>query len=123
MDQSRVLFLAAGKPELVLDLKANSPPTPLSQFVGDQCVGGENNTLFHWNGGDQILIHEVRGTEYLPRGAITLNSSERPTAFTYNAKRRLVAWTAGISSKSIYLASLDSPERRVEFTSDISGVN
>ena len=53
------------------------------------------NILCHWNGTNQILVRELRGAEFIQRGAITLDSGTRPTGFAYNPTRQLLAWTEG----------------------------
>src|SRR4029453_2482359 len=75
-----------------------------------------------WNGTNQILVGELRGTEFVQRGAITLDSGMRPTGFAYNPARQLLAWSEGTSSTSLYLASLTSPGRRIELRSDVPGL-
>src|SRR5262249_49656124 len=46
----------------------------------------------------------------------------RPTGLAYSAVRRLLAWSEGTSSTSIYLASLAAPGRRIELRSDVPGL-
>src|SRR5439155_403355 len=55
----------------------------------------------------------------IQREAITLNSGLRPTGFTYNPTRQLLAWAEGTSSNSVYMASLAAPGRRIELKSDV----
>jgi len=119
LDQSRVLLLPRGKPPEVVDLMGDSPPTPLTQIGSSKnvlgCFGA--NSLCFWNGTNQILIGELRGKEFLQRGAVA--SGIRPTGFTYNPTRQLLAWSEGTSSTSLYLASLAAPGRRIELRSDV----
>jgi len=51
-----------------------------------------------------------------------MESRLRPTALAYNAARQLLAWSESLSSKSVYLASLTAPDRRIELKSDVGGV-
>jgi serine/threonine protein kinase/WD40 repeat protein len=71
---------------------------------------------------NQILVGELRGAEFVQRAAITLDSGLRPTGLAYNPARRLLAWSEGISSSSVYLASLGSAGRRIELRSDVPGL-
>ncbi|MFO1500086.1 MAG: carbohydrate binding domain-containing protein [Verrucomicrobiota bacterium] len=75
---------------------------------------------------NQILIGELRGAEFVPRGAITLHSGVRPAGLAYNPARRLLAWSEGASSRSLYLASLGksnwAASRRIELTNDVPGL-
>ena len=74
----------------------------------------------------QILLGELRGAEFVERGAITLNSGTRPTGLAYNPARRLLAWSEGTSPRSLYLASLGKSNwaagRRIELTNDVPGL-
>jgi len=81
------------------------------------------NLLCRWNGTNEILVHELRGTECIPRGTLTLDSGIRPTAFAYHVTHQLVAWTEGASSSSVYLASLAEPGRRIELKTDAAGIS
>jgi WD40 repeat protein len=125
LDGSRVLFLASDQPGLVLDVKDESPMTPLPQFGFPATLldHATPTTFFHWNGTDQILIHELRGTEWIKRQAIALSSSAPPGPFTYNSKHQLLAWTEPPPSTSIYMVSLAAPDRRIELTSDLPGAS
>src|SRR5262249_55173443 len=40
----------------------------------------------------------------------------------YNPARQLLAWSEGTSSRSLYLASLAEPGRRIELRSDVPGL-
>jgi WD40 repeat protein/tRNA A-37 threonylcarbamoyl transferase component Bud32 len=71
---------------------------------------------------NQILVGELRGAEFVQREAITLDSGMRPTGLAYNPARRLLAWSEGTSSRSVYLASLATPGRRLELRSDVPGL-
>jgi WD40 repeat protein len=124
LDQSRVLLLAPGKPPELLDLKRNSPPRSLPEIGSSDDVRGYfgTNLLCHWNGKNQILVHELRGVKFTQRGAITLGSGTRPSWLAYNATRQLLAWTEGSSSTLIYLASLIAQGRRLELKCAVPGL-
>ncbi|MCX6928237.1 MAG: hypothetical protein NT154_34255, partial [Verrucomicrobia bacterium] len=123
-DHSRVLLLPPGKPPVWVDLKLDSPLVSLPELGSSTDVLGcfGTNILCHWNGTNQILVHELRGAEFLRLGAIALNSGMRPTGFTYNPTRQLLAWTEGALSNSVYLASLAASGRRIELKSDVPGL-
>jgi len=133
LDHSRVLLLPPGQPPEVLDLKGDSPPVPLPR------IGSSSNVLdcfanfiCYWNGTNQIIVGELNGAEFIQRGAIALDSGQRPTGFTYHPVRQLLAWTEGTSSRSLYLAKLAAPGlpseapakegRRIELTNDVPGL-
>jgi serine/threonine protein kinase/WD40 repeat protein len=124
LDDSRVLLLPAGKPPELLDLNGDSPPAPLPEIGSSADVLGwfGSNILCHWNGANQILVRELRGAEFIQRGAIALDSGTRPPGVAYNATRQLLAWSEGSSSTSVYLASLGAPGRRIELRSDVPGL-
>ena len=124
LDHSRVLLLPQGKPPELVDLKRDSPPVPLPQIGSSTNVLGcfGTNLLCLWHGTNQILVGELRGAEFVQRGAIALDSGQRPTGVTYNPARQLLAWTEGSSSGSVYLASLAKPGRRIELTNDVPGL-
>jgi len=71
---------------------------------------------------NQILVGELRGAEFVPREAITLDSGLRPTGLAYNPARQLLAWSDGTSSRSLNLASLAPAGRRIELTNDVPGL-
>ncbi len=134
LDHSRVLLLPPGQPPELLDLKRDSAPVSLPEIGSSTnvlgCFGA--NMLCLWNGlpsvgpakeeTNQVLIGALRGAEFVPRGASTLDSGLRPTGLAYNPARRLLAWSEGTSSKSLYLASLAAPGRRIELTNDVPGL-
>jgi WD40 repeat protein len=64
----------------------------------------------------------LRGSEFIQRGAIVLDSGIRPTGFAYNPTRQLLAWSEGNSSASGYMASLAAPGRRIELRGDVLGL-
>ena len=62
-----------------------SSATPLrcrSDRILHQCPGlFGTNLLCLWNGTNQILVRELRGAEFVQRGAITLDSGLRPMSW------------------------------------------
>jgi eukaryotic-like serine/threonine-protein kinase len=124
MDQSRVLLLPPDKPPRWVDLKRDSVPGSLPEIGSSTDVLGwfGTNILCHWNRTNQILVRELRGPEFIQRGAIALDSGTRPPGLAYNATRQLLAWTEGSLSASVYLASLAAPGRRVELRGDVPGL-
>ena len=124
LDHSRVLLLPPGQPPEVVDLERDSPPIPLPEMGSSTNVLGcfGTNTLCYWNGTHQILVGELHGVQFMQRGAISLESARRPTGFTYNPARQLLAWSEGTSSRSLYLASLASAGRRIELTNEVPGL-
>ena len=124
LDHSRALLLPPGQPPELVDLKHDSPPMSLPEIGSSTNVLGcfGTNFLCFWNGTNQILVRELRGAEFVRRGAISLDSGMRPTGFAYNPARQLLAWTEGTSSTSLYLASLAEPGRRIELRSDVPGL-
>jgi hypothetical protein len=126
LDHSRVLLLPPGMPPELLDLKHDSAAVSLPE-IGDSTnvLGGYPwgefgaNIICHWNGTNQILVRELRGTELIQRGAIALDSGTRPFGFAYNPTRQVQAWTEGDASSSVYLASLAAPGSRIELKSDV----
>ena len=89
LDHSRVLLLPPGQPPELVDLKRDSPPVSLPEIGSSTHVLGcfDANLLCLWNGTNQILVGELRGAEFVQRGAIALDSGMRPTGFTYNPAR------------------------------------
>jgi WD40 repeat protein len=124
LDHSRVLLLPEGKPPELVDLKRDSLPLSLPELGSSTDVLGcfGTNIVCHWNGTNQILVRELRGAEFIQRGAIALDSGTRPSGFAYNVTRQLLAWTEGTSSASVNLASLAAPGRRIELSSDVPGL-
>ena len=122
LDQSRVLLLPPGQPPQILDLKRDAPAVSLSGIGSSSNVLGcfATNILCHWNGSNQIVVGELRQTEFIPRAAIAAN--QRPTGFAYHPARQLVAWAEGASSMSIRLASLPASGHPVELKSDLPGM-
>ena len=67
-------------------------------------------------------MRRTAGREFVPCGAIAVDSGTRPTGLTYNPTRQLLAWAETPSSASIYLANLAAPRRRIELRSDVPGL-
>ncbi len=124
LDHSRVLLLPPGQPPALADLKRDSPPQPLPELGSSANVlgGFGTNLLCRWSGTNQIIALELRGAEFIPRGAIAVDSGARPSGLAYNPARQLLAWSEGSSSNSVYLASLAAPGRRIELKSDVPGL-
>ncbi len=121
MDQSRFLLLPpGGRPEFV-DLKRDATTRTLPVIEASNSVLGcfGTNIFCYWNGTNQIVVLELRGAEFFPRGTIFVPSGIRPTGFTYNPTRQLLAWTEGLSSAYIRLAGLGSPNKRVELDNQV----
>ena len=124
LDHSRVLLLPSARPPELTDLKRDSLPVSLPEIVSSTNVLGwfGTNILCHWNGTNQIIVREWRGAEFIPRGAITLDSGTRPAGVAYNVTRQLLAWAEGTNSTSVYLAGLTALGRRIELKGDIPGL-
>jgi WD40 repeat protein len=125
LDRSRALLLPSGQPPELVDLKGAAPPEPLPEMGSSANVLGcfGTNLLCHWNGTNQILLHELRYPKWIQRGVITLDSGIRPTGVAYNPTRQFLAWTESTSSNSVYLANLAAPGRRIELKSDVVGMD
>ena len=74
LDHSRVLLLPPGQPPELVDLKRDSAPVPLPEIGSSTNVLGcfGTNILCHWDGTNQIRVCELRGSEFIQRGAIAL---------------------------------------------------
>jgi WD40 repeat protein len=123
LDHSRTVLLPPGKPPELVDLERDSTPASLPKIGSSTnvLVPFGTNILCQWNGSTQIFVHEWRGTGFIQQGAISLDSGTRPTEFAYDPSRRIMAWTQGTSSTSVYLASL-APGRRIELKSDVGSL-
>jgi len=125
LNHSRVLLLPSGRQPELVDLKPGSvPKRSLTDIRSSADVLGwfGTNILCHWNGTNQILVRELRGEDFILRGAIMLDSGLRPSGLAYNAKRHLLSWTERTISTSVYVASLGAPGRRTELKSDVPGL-
>ncbi|MHC1763340.1 MAG: protein kinase [Verrucomicrobiia bacterium] len=133
-EDSRVLLWRRDDPPELLDLKSDNPPVALpelgpsrlillsSDLIGRIVSPFGTNLLLRWNGTNQILVHEMRGTEFRQVGAIPLNSAARPAVACSHPKRRLVAWTERPPSTAVNLASLGAPDHRIQLTNDLPGL-
>jgi serine/threonine protein kinase/WD40 repeat protein len=126
LDGSRLLLLPPDKPPELVDLKLDSPSTPLPwlKSAADLLGRFDGNALWHWNGSDQMIMHELRGAQFVERaaGSLNSNSGQRPLGLAYDAAHELVAWAEGISPKSVYLMHLARPGDRVELKCDSAGL-
>jgi WD40 repeat protein len=123
LDQARVLLLPPGRSPEIMDLKGDSTPVLLSGIGSSTNVLDKfgTNLLCLWNGTNQIIVSELRGSELIQRGAVTLDSGTRPSGVAYNPARQLLAWSEGTNSASVYVTSLATPGRRIELRSDVLG--
>ena len=121
LDHSRVLLLPSSQPPELVDLKSDASPVSLPGIESSTNVSGffGTNILCQWNGDNQILIHEWRGTRFVQQGAISLSSHTPPKEFSYHPSRQLLAWTEATPSMLVSLASLSTPGRRIELRSDV----
>ena len=124
LDHLRVLLLPAGQLPQWVDLEGDSPPVTPREIGSSADVLGcfGTNIVCHWDGTNQIVVRELLGTEFVRRGAVTLESGIRPTGVAYNPARRLLAWSGGTSARSLYVAHLASAGRRLELTNDVPGL-
>ena len=127
-NDSRLLLLRSGKPPELVDLKSDSPGLPLPKIASSELVLGwagswaGSDVVCHWNGDQQVLVHELRGGTLIPHGAIKLRTAARPTGLIFNANRQLVAWTEKAFPRSIFVSSLLAAGHQTELKSDISNV-
>ena len=124
IDNAHLLFLAPGHPPELVNLEESSDPKPLPEIGSSTDILGYSNSglLFTWNGTKQIKVREWNGKEFQMLGQIPLGSELRPGAFTYHPERQLLAWTPSPSAPSISLASLSTPNRRIELISDVGDI-
>jgi WD40 repeat protein len=122
LDRSRLLMLPRDKPPELIDLNNGAFLGSLSELGSSSNVLDRvgDGTLCRWDGTNQILLEELRGGDFIRIGAIPLNS--RPTGLARHAKRPLVAWSEASALKSIYLADLTAPGRRIELMGDVPGL-
>jgi WD40 repeat protein len=76
----------------------------------------------HWEGSNRIVVRELRSSDFVPRGAVTVESGLRPARVAFNASRQLLAWSESLSSKAILISALSTPTRRIEIRSDLPGL-
>jgi serine/threonine protein kinase/WD40 repeat protein len=125
LDHSHVLLLSPGKAPALLDLKGDSSSGLVWQDIksSTEILGFfGTNILCQWNGKNQIVIREWTGTQLNPLATIVPDSDARPTGCSYNTTHKLLAWSGASSSKSVFLTSVGTPDRRIELRSDIAGL-
>lgn len=124
LDHSRFLLLPPHSSPAIVDLNRAALQMPLPELGSSTNVLGSSSTnlLITWNGRNQILVRELQGSELIERGAITMESGLRPRTLAYNPARQILAWSESFTSESVYLASLTTPNRRMELKSDVGGV-
>lgn len=125
LDHSRTLLLPAGSAPERLDLKLEFDPLPLPEVETSAHVLGcyGTNIICHWqdrSGANQVFVSELSGAKFIPHGAFVLDSGETIRGFAYNPVRQLLAWTTASSPKSVFVANLKPPLRRVELKSDVA---
>ncbi|MBX3732908.1 MAG: protein kinase [Verrucomicrobiae bacterium] len=89
--------------------------------------GSRTNLLAHgnpgwvcrWNGTHQILVETERDGEFSRLGAIPTAGSQRPVGVAFNAISLRLAWNEPGQSNALFLAALESPDRRQELASSI----
>jgi len=123
LDQARVVLAPPGRPLEIMDLKGDATPVLLSGIGSSTIPLGKFGATLgcFWNGTNQILVSEHRGSELIQRGAVTLDSGTCPSGVAYNPALQLLAWSEGTNSASVYVASLATPGRRIELRSDVPG--
>jgi eukaryotic-like serine/threonine-protein kinase len=128
LDQSKALLLHRSKPPELVDLRQDSAPMPFPEIISTNVLGhpGDDNILCDWNaanGSNEIRVREWREGKFDLLGTVRLDSSMRPATCAYNPKRHLLAWTTGGPTASVYLANITEPGRRIEFKSDLRGLD
>ncbi|HEV3257447.1 MAG TPA: WD40 repeat domain-containing serine/threonine-protein kinase, partial [Gemmataceae bacterium] len=123
-DYSRVVLLPKGKPPYLVDLKQDVQPVLLTGLGSSDNVLGcfGTNILCQWDGANRIIVRELHGTKFTQRGAIAVESGQRPSRVAYNVARQSLAWNEGPPSNSVFVASLAAPSRRMELKSDVPGL-
>jgi len=122
-DHARVLTLPAGQPPELLDLAGDKPPMPLPDLGTSTNVLGwsASNILCHWDGTNQLVVRELRGSEFIPLGAVGLDSGRRPLGAAFHAARQLLAWTDASPSAAVHLRTLSSASPRTELKCEVPG--
>lgn len=122
-DHARVLTLPSGQPPELLDLAGDKPPMPLPDLGSSTNVLGWSapNILCHWDGTNQLVVRELRGSEFIHQGAVALDSGRRPLGAAFHAARQLLAWTDVSPSASVHLTTLSSASPRTELKCDVPG--
>jgi serine/threonine protein kinase/WD40 repeat protein len=125
LDGSRVLVIHSNQPPELFDFLQGAARTslPVSGLGSNTYIGTKirNPWLRRWDGTNQILIDEWSGSQFIRRGNITVASGKRPTWVALNPARHLVAWHELATDKSVFIADLATPARRIELKSEIAG--
>jgi eukaryotic-like serine/threonine-protein kinase len=121
LDAARLLHLRPGYPPELIDLVHNALPVTLPEIKSSTDILGwfGTNLVCQWDGADQILLRELRGTEFVSIGSVTTASSSRPSGAAYHPGRRRLAWSETNAPTSVFLADLSAPDRRIEWKSNI----
>ncbi len=124
LDHSRVLLLPNGRPPELADLSRDAPPTALAGFAQSGHVLGcfGTNLLCHWNGTNQILIRELRGTHLDNRFAVTLDSGLPPDRVASTADGQYLAWSEQSAPNAVFVVNFATPGRRVELKGGVPGL-
>jgi WD40 repeat protein/serine/threonine protein kinase len=124
LDHARAVLLPKGKPPRLMDLKHDSPGRSFTEIGVSENILGRfgTNLLCYWNPAGEIVVGELRGEKLLTLAAIGVDSGTRPIGFAFNTARQLAAWSDAAPSSSVYLASLEAPDRRIELKSDAAGL-
>jgi eukaryotic-like serine/threonine-protein kinase len=113
---------ASPVPEL-LDLKDPASPRPVPELgPSANILGAMGRTrICRWDGTDRIVVHELQESEgWVPCGAISLSSGQRPLGIATHAESATVAWACPSSPHAVYVAQLKAPDRRIALRSDVS---
>jgi WD40 repeat protein len=123
LGQSRLLLGSSGGTNSLLDLKENATPVVLPGLMppARQLGSFGTNTLCYWDGTNQILIGQLRETNFVKRSGFELKTGAVPSAFAINVERELIAWTEASAETAIYVANLKTPGRWTELKSDLPG--
>jgi len=124
LDGSRVMLVHSNTPpelfDLRRDLSLGSMPG-LGPSTNIDVFGFGANWLCRWDGTNQILVDEWSGSQFVQRGAVTLDSVTRPTGAKFNPARQSVAWNEPAASNFVFVATLATPGRRIELKNEVAG--
>jgi serine/threonine protein kinase/WD40 repeat protein len=126
LDHSRVMLGHSNQPPELFDLGRGVSLGPLdgAGLSGNLFFDFHSHTnwLCRWDGTNQILVEEWNGSEFIRRGAVTLNSGTRPNRVVLNLARHLVAWNEPAASTSVFLANFTTPSGQIELKSEMAGL-
>jgi serine/threonine protein kinase/WD40 repeat protein len=124
LDRSRVILFRNDKPQEVFDLGQDVSLGLLPWFGPTSNVWARGiGWLCHWDGTNQILVEKWNGSQFDRLGVVTtVHSGQPPNGVTFNLARQLVAWNETAEPYSVFLASLRTPEQRVELKSEMAGL-